>query len=478
MAGTQVVRIEKRDTLDTALLLHVTGLVRPVTARSVGDDPIGPRYVLGGDPATAYRRLQKALEARRGKAGGQPAHAGECVIAGPRPYGSEGAMSLELEIQWALDSYRWFVEYVLGPNATVVSAVLHRDETSPHIHILFVPIDSGHSLRWSKVQREAMQRITGRSEWNGRRSGGDPPYRVFQDHYQEQVGSRYELARGRRGSSQRHEDTDRSLAVIQDQLKTKREAEAATKEAAEKEREAEQAARKVAEERKRLEDDHALAGNARELAELWRRAVTANHALSEEKKKEAEEAQKKTDSLKRERAQVQSDIDVGTAKYPRQLAAGRQLRGEAERAKAKVQELGRENSKLRMEVKEAGTARDKAWLQVRKSSAYADEAMGWRRAFRISTDRWAMDHEAVREAADQQLNLAHCHGMERLWNCLMSAALASFEGEQGRRASQFLIFVARKAGKMFEDLWGADWPGKKEGTKEEKGKRGETGASR
>lgn len=205
MAEIQVVRFTARPTLDAALVRHVEGHSRPDTARPVEAEALGEIVDLGGDKHSAFAALAEARPTGRG---GRPYEAVEVVMAGPPPYGDDGSWPFDRELAWARASCDWLLS-VIGPRAAVVASSLHRDETSPHLHVLFVPIDSAGKLRWTGVQLEAMERLgVPRS-----RRKKTPPYRVFQDDYHARVGVRFGLGRGEVGSVAKHEDIDRAKAA-------------------------------------------------------------------------------------------------------------------------------------------------------------------------------------------------------------------------------------------------------------------------
>lgn len=207
MAEIQLVRFIGRTTLDPALVRHVAGRSRPVTARPVEAEAMGEIVDLGGDVRSAVAALDAARPTGRG---GKPYEAVEALIGGPPPYGDDLSWPPDRELAWAYASYDWLLS-ILGPRATVVTATLHRDETSPHVHALFVPLDSGGVLRWTGVQKDAMARlgVPPRSP----RKKAPTPYRIFQDDYQARVGVRFGLGRGEVGSIAKHEPIDRAKAV-------------------------------------------------------------------------------------------------------------------------------------------------------------------------------------------------------------------------------------------------------------------------
>ena len=199
MAGVQVLRIESRPTLDVGLVRHIVGESRPETARDVDQRVVD----LGGVGLEAGRAAILAA-APKGR-GRRPNHAVEFLLAGAPPYGPD-EWSEEREREFAQACYDWARE-VLGPRSVIVSAAWHRDETSPHVHVLAIPIDSAGKLRWKGVRDEAANRL------GSPRSARGGQYRVLQDDFHAAVASRYDLGRGEIGSQATHHEIDRARAA-------------------------------------------------------------------------------------------------------------------------------------------------------------------------------------------------------------------------------------------------------------------------
>ena len=77
------------------------------------------------------------------------------VFAGAPEYGGPDTWPEERELAWARDVLA-FAGEVLGPNSLIVSATLHRDETSPHVHVLAVPVGEAEAvIGWDRVNRRS-----------------------------------------------------------------------------------------------------------------------------------------------------------------------------------------------------------------------------------------------------------------------------------------------------------------------------------
>ena len=206
--GIQVLRMEVRATLDANLHQHVLGNIRPDTARAVRERSV----VFHDDLPGAQAALAAALDRRtqRKTRGPKPAHAVDFVLTGPPGYEEENAWPEETARAWARECVDW-VRELCGPNTVVSGAAMHRDESSPHVHVLVVPIDSEGTLAWKRVCMEANARIRGQRPGPKRKMGDW--YRTFQDDLHERVSARYGLERGQRGSSATHQAIDRQRAA-------------------------------------------------------------------------------------------------------------------------------------------------------------------------------------------------------------------------------------------------------------------------
>ena len=216
----QILRIETYKRLDERLVSHVKGVTRPPTARPVDPDivsvdpdivsvhpeqpPLGAIVELGGKGAGAARELiERTRPTGRGR---KPGEAIEILMAGPPSYGSAGQWSEVRELEWARGSFVW-LRRIVGPDSLIVTAALHRDEKSPHIQVLVVPVHEGR-LGWTAVKNAAAARLAP--------DLSHPPrtkYAGFQDDYHARVGCRFGLARGEVGSQATHAQINRAAAA-------------------------------------------------------------------------------------------------------------------------------------------------------------------------------------------------------------------------------------------------------------------------
>lgn len=106
--------------------------------------------------------------------------------------------------EWCVDNLGWLRKTYGAEN--LVSAVLHRDEATPHIHATIVPIVTGER-RKANEKKQGKKRYRKKSTAQPRLCADDVMTRVklkaYQDSYAEAMG-KYGLERGIVGSEARH----------------------------------------------------------------------------------------------------------------------------------------------------------------------------------------------------------------------------------------------------------------------------------
>ena len=96
--------------------------------------------------------------------------------------------------QFFKDAYA-FVTAKVGGEQYVVSAVVHMDEATPHMHVAYIPVISGRDRKGKPCKR-----INCSEFWKGRDS-----YSKLQDEYYDFITNRgYDLRRGIKGSTAEH----------------------------------------------------------------------------------------------------------------------------------------------------------------------------------------------------------------------------------------------------------------------------------
>ena len=108
---------------------------------------------------------------------------------------------------WCNDSLKWIRETYGEQN--LVSAVLHMDEKTPHIHAAVVPIVTGERRKAKKEQADGKRKY--RKKTNSVRLCADDLFNrqtliAYHDNYA-RVMAKYGLQRGVRGSEARHTTT-------------------------------------------------------------------------------------------------------------------------------------------------------------------------------------------------------------------------------------------------------------------------------
>ncbi|GAE86145.1 MobV family relaxase [Bacteroides reticulotermitis] len=126
---------------------------------------------------------------------------------------------------WCRDNIDWLRDTFGKDN--VVSAVLHMDEKTPHIHATVVPIVQGERRKAKREEQNGKKRYRKKPKDAVRLCADDVMTRDnlerFQDTYAEKM-EKYGLQRGIRGSEARHIDTPkhyRDLYVKNEELKEK-----------------------------------------------------------------------------------------------------------------------------------------------------------------------------------------------------------------------------------------------------------------
>ncbi len=107
------------------------------------------------------------------------------------------------------DAYR-FVCMKVGGEQYIVSATVHMDEKTPHMHCAFIPV-----VRCKDKKGQPCKRINCSEFWKGRDS-----YSRLQDEFHDWVTSHgYDLERGKKGSTAEHLSVEKyKLKKVQEQL--------------------------------------------------------------------------------------------------------------------------------------------------------------------------------------------------------------------------------------------------------------------
>ena len=117
--------------------------------------------------------------------------------------------------EWCKDNIEWLQDTFGKEN--VVSAILHMDEKTPHIHATVVPIVKGERRKAEAEKNNGKKKYRKKPKDNVRLCADDEMTRDnlerFQDTYAEKM-QKYGLERGIRGSEARHIDTTQFYKMV------------------------------------------------------------------------------------------------------------------------------------------------------------------------------------------------------------------------------------------------------------------------
>ena len=389
----QFMRFATREEIGGHLALHILGVIRPETAVPAVGERRNTILVNDVKSCAAYA----AQFPRTGPKGGPPRQPGvEAIIAGPPPHGSAEKWPEPVENAYFECALAWMM-VVIGPHSRIAAAVIHRDESSSHMHVLFAPVTK-------LADGELRRGITALKPYMAQGQGtGKAQMSVIQDRFHREVAVKYGLERGKKGSGAKHKRVDRAIALERRTEVAK--AEAAKAEAARKAEE-----EKAAQVRAELAASEEAARAALQEAEAKRLA-----ACAEAKKKRAEaEAQAK-------HTQAEADREA------RRKVSEAKAKGEAdaERLVADAKEAGRlgllggavkrgvelsdalEREKAAREAAEAKAARESA--EHDRTHAVMVQALGEVDAWRMAAHAPGRHAKAVIDAGEARQRMdAQC----------------------------------------------------------------------
>ena len=227
-SGIQVLHIEKRISIASGLNRHITRQqfvkkngVRAVDSwvpdnadpnRTAGNvelisrervDSKGRKFALTLQQAVALRIQEARVKPRKGQS-----TCLEMIFSGSHDVMT--TLSRGELLQWAKDTLTW-AQDTWGKN-NVVSASLHVDELTPHIHMIVVPIVKGESRRTRNHKQQNKSSKTYNIDHNRLRLCVNEVYTQgklyeYHDSYAKNVSSKYGLSRGVKaepGSKKKH----------------------------------------------------------------------------------------------------------------------------------------------------------------------------------------------------------------------------------------------------------------------------------
>lgn len=224
----QVVHIEKRVAIAAGLNRHITrqqfvteGETRQVAVwvpdnadptKTDGNVELVSRTVTFDNGNTCELTLQQAVNKRIREAVIKPrkgqATCLEMIFSGS--HDRMAAMSRKELLQWANDTVKW-AQKTWGKE-NVVSASLHVDEKTPHIHLIVVPVVTGQSRRTRHQQSTAKSSKKYNIDHKKLRLCVNEVYTTgklyaYHDSYAKEVSNKYGMERGERaepGSKKKH----------------------------------------------------------------------------------------------------------------------------------------------------------------------------------------------------------------------------------------------------------------------------------
>ena len=228
----QVFHMEPRMTIAGGLNRHITrqhfvevdGVVHVETWVPANADPertaknveLVSRKFTNSNGKTYELTLQQAVDKRIREAGIKRKKTQysclEVIFTGSRE--TMCGMSRKKLLKWSREILEWSQEKWGKEN--VVSASLHVDERTPHIHMIVVPIVTGQSRRTKFHQEHKKPKKTYKIDHNKPRLCKNEVYTTgklfeYHDSLYEEVNKNYGLARGTRaepGSKVRHQDSE------------------------------------------------------------------------------------------------------------------------------------------------------------------------------------------------------------------------------------------------------------------------------
>lgn len=228
----QVLHMEPRASIPSGLNRHITrqqfemvGETRVVTEwvpanadpnKTKGNVELVTRKAKNEEGKNLELTLQEAVDRRVKQAGIKPrkgqARCLEIIFTGS--HDTMIAMDRKKLLEWAKETVKWSQDTWGTEN--VVSAVLHVDEKTPHIHMIVVPIVNGQSRRTKHHQGTGKSKKKYKIDHNKLRLCMSEVYTSgklygYHDSYALVVSNKYGMERGTKaepGSKVRHQDSE------------------------------------------------------------------------------------------------------------------------------------------------------------------------------------------------------------------------------------------------------------------------------
>lgn len=327
----QVIHIEKRGSIPSGLNRHITrqqfvteGDTRKVEVwvpdnadpkRTKGNIELISRETENEDGITYEMTLQQAVDKRIREADIRPrigqVTSLEMIFSGS--HDRMAAMSRKELKNWADDTVKWAKKTWGEEN--VVSASLHVDEKTPHIHMIVVPIVTGQSRRTRHQQSKGKSKRQYKIDNTKPRLCVNEVYTTgklyaYHDSYAKEVSSKYGMERGVRaepGSKKKHTNS--------------------------------------------IEYNRMLAAQAAEQQALIDE-LTSDYDIKKS------EIQKDIQDLQKNLASLSSEIDEEENKLTKAKAKSKKAEKESKDAEEKLTELGEKKTGIEQEIAQLQTKKD------------------------------------------------------------------------------------------------------------------------
>ena len=221
--GYAVLHLEKAKGADSAMSAHIERTIHPknadVTRTHLNRELVRfPEGVKNRTQAIAHRIETAGIKR---KVGTNQVRAIRVLLTGSNKDMKQMEADGRLD-DWCNDSLQWLRETYGEQN--LVSAVLHMDEKTPHIHATVVPIVTGERRKARQEERNGKKKYRKKNPQDARLCADDVMARHKLKHYQDtyaQAMNKYGLQRGVDGSLARHVSTSqyyKELVERQDSL--------------------------------------------------------------------------------------------------------------------------------------------------------------------------------------------------------------------------------------------------------------------
>lgn len=207
--GYVVLHLEKAKGADSQMSAHIERTIHPknadATRTHLNCELVQfPEGVKNRTQAIAHRIETAGIKR---KIGTNQVRAIRVLLTGTNEDMKRMEMNGQLD-DWCNDSLQWLRETYGELN--LVSAVLHMDEKTPHIHATVIPIVEGERRKAKKEEQNGKKKYRKKSPQNVRLCADDVMARHRLKHYQDtyaQAMNKYGLQRGVDGSLARHVST-------------------------------------------------------------------------------------------------------------------------------------------------------------------------------------------------------------------------------------------------------------------------------